>query len=311
MSQQNDILSFLYQLRILSKEQILSTFFPNSVINVSIGNSYGEKVIRDMEKAGLIEKRKMLGKTYYQTATKGYSELKRQNTYVIGSSEEAFENFKPNCRIRLKDNHVAHQEHLNNFVLKLYRKNPPFMWSYRDDINIGKDFKGVLQPDGVLECENDVFFLEQDMGTENPTQLREKWIRYRKMITNGNISRFSSMTVLFLQKETKSKTRRETIIETINDTVSDITDGIRFDIRIGTEDELFNWFYNEAVRKNITEAAPDFITSLESIGYTVSLTEGLDTGRAKPRYYARIKDKSGNGVVNNGIAEEFIFDENM
>ena len=136
---QTEILNTIYQLRTLSKEQIIHTFFPKDANN-NRGNTYGDKVLRDMIKSGIIEKRKVLDKTYYQTTTK------------------------------------------------------------------------------------------------------------------GNIRAWDSITVLFLQKTTRSIQRKETIIKSIQDTISDLTDGVQFNIRIGSETELFEWFYKEMIRKYMSAA---------------------------------------------------------
>lgn len=307
---QTEILNTIYQMRILSKEQIIKTFFPKDIHN-NRGNTYGDKVLRDMIKAEFIEKRKVLGKIYYQTTTKGYSTLKRQDIYFIGNNDTSFDEFKPNCRILLKDKQVTHQEHLNNFPLSLIQKNIPLKWIYRDDMYVSKEFMGLLHPDGVLECGKDCFFLEMDMGTEGPKQLTDKWLRYRRLLTKGNIQTWNSITVLFLQRSTRSIQRRETIIKSIQDTISDLMDGIHFNIRIGSETELFQWFYNEMIRKYITEEPQDIETILTRQGYTVSKAKTLSTGRTNPTYYVRAKNTDGTIRIINGIADEFLLDENM
>ena len=304
-----DILNTAYQLRCLTREQIIRTFFPNDEHKENRNNTYADKVLRGLIKDGYLEKRKLLSKTYYQTTTKGYSLLKKQDIDFIGSGNAAFDEFKPNSRIQLRDKQLSHQEHLNNFPLNLIRRNPPLVWTYRDDMFVNKEFRGQLHPDGVLECENECFFLEMDMGTETPKQLRDKWLRYRKLIATGNIRTWDSVTVLFLQKPTRSPHRKETIINTIQDTISDLTDGVNFDIRIGSESELFEWFCNEMERKYITGNNREFKDILEGQGYKVSSAKELDTGRTHPRYYIR-REQDGKIADDNGIADEFLLDIN-
>lgn len=305
-----EILNTAYQLRCLTREQVIKTFFPNDENKKNRNNTYADKVLRGLVNDGYLEKRKVLSKTYYQTTTKGYSLLKKQDIYFVGSSEIAFDEFKPNSRIQLRDKQMSHQEHLNNFPLNLIRRNPPLVWTYRDDMFINKEFRGLLHPDGVLECENECFFLEMDMGTETPKQLRDKWLRYRKLVATGNIRSWDGVTVLFLQKPTRSPHRKETIINTIQDTISDLTDGKTFDIRIGSEDELFEWFCSEMERKYVTETPREFEDILRSKGYTISEAQGLSTGRTHPGYYVRRKLEDGTVANAGGITDEFILDTN-
>lgn len=305
-----DILNTAYQLRCLTKEQILRTFFPNDENRAKRSNTYADRNIRKLINDGYMEKRTFLDTTYYQTTRKGYTLLKKQDVTFIGSEDVAFDEFKPNSKILLMDKQLAHQEHLNNFPLNLIRRNPPLSWIYRDDMFINKEFKGLLHPDGVLECENECFFLEMDMGTETPKQLKQKWMKYRRLVATGNIRRWDAVTVLFLQKPTRSLQRKETIINTIQETIDDLTDGISFDIRIGSEEELFRWFCSEMERKYITGENRNVVDILEGQGYAVSKADGLDLGRAKPKYYVRKQNGDKTVKMEDGVFDEFLLDIN-
>lgn len=311
MNQRNlEILTTIYQLRILSREQVAKTFFPKDT-DSSRGNTYCDKVLRDMIKEGLLQKKKTGGKTYYQTTTRGCSALKKYDISFLGTSCIPFDEFRPNSKILLKDKHISHQEHLNDFILSLIQKKSPLNWAYRDDMYVNKEFMGVFHPDGVLECEQDCFFLEMDMGTESVKQLRDKWLRYRKLLARGFMRNWNTVTVLFLQKSTRSIQRREAIIRTIQDTISDLTDRVHFDIRIGDEKDLFEWFYEEMLRKYITGERSDYEKPLLQSGYSISRANGLSTGRTNPAYYVRAKGEDGKIRTIHGIADEFLLDENF
>jgi len=140
----------------------------------------------------------------------------------------------------------------------------------------------LLRPDAVITLSGILFFIEQDMGTEDVRQLRTKWIRYRRFLENQKGSgAVPEMILLFIvtADEKVCYKRQKTVLDSLQ-LLSPAMARSDIKIYVGTESEILHTvfevilpsLFSNSLMREILQ--PFLITPY---GYTVSETENLNS----------------------------------
>lgn len=307
------ILEVIYQLRILSFEQIYNYFYKNKKDGGIGSPSYCRKDLSILvNKDKCIEKVRYNQINYYQITTIGVKRLKENGSQWIGGEDaEKFliDDYVKASRSIIKEKAVAHQVELNEFVLAFQNKNYPVSWFYKDDKFANKEFVGV-RPDGLLKIENLYYLLEMDMNTETKKQLRVKWTRYRQIINKGTNIRMEKIRVLFILSDNMNTAAREqAILDTIEDFMLEYINRESFNIYIGTKKELAEVVRNEVERTYIKDISDPFVEAIKNQGFSVDDGFGIGIDEMSIPYYIRKKTESGSIMVSNGAILEYIVED--
>ena len=241
---QHKILSHLYQLRVLSYQEIKEFVVKDAadgyltqmmfhLVNDNYIKKYGRYVDREPVSS-------------FQITRKGVSYLNENGLLEIAGNTLHISPLLPAKDINIAQDKAKHQMSLNHFVLRWAEKED---FEYFDEKHISSFITGA-RPDGVI-VKGDYLFLEMDMGTEGASALEEKWQHYRNFLTSKSYYDIQkNIMVLFIlggkEKNDPSKRRsmlRKQIMRAFPDILSD-----KFNFVIGTEDELFEIM--EGDRKN-------------------------------------------------------------
>lgn len=233
---QQEILSCLYQQRLLSFELISTYLF----LSKGFSESYCRKTLKAMLDDSLIRKRADIKKQCcYEITNRGVKFLREHGSIPLGSDLVKFgEEYLTPCKIKIETSSAFHQLSLNAFVLRFANEFQDLSFDYYDEKFCS--FFPNVRPDGMLQVGDTLYFLEMDMGTERSTRLITKWRNYRTMLNSsfyGGIT--ENIKVLFILDKA-SKTREKKLKKWIDDNLLDkITS--RFDIVIGDTDYLIDF----------------------------------------------------------------------
>ena len=300
------ILSYIYQLRTLSYDEIFNFFF----INNDLKESYCTKILKEMISEGLLEKigfRKP--ETYYYITKAGISLIVKNGIVCVGSgSTEWLPVTLYPSHLKLKDNHISHQLELNHFVLN-YERNHTF--DYFDEKYLSNDIEDIFpsytfshaRPDGVIVEGDTVIFLEMDMNTERKQSLGIKWKHYREfLLSEGFYNLDKNIKVYFIlggQVKRDSK-RSKYLAKQITDNLSDHISN-RLNFYIGTENELLSLInYREKIEKRLRALGYNILKDLKN-------TEAFN-GFAFDFYINKVS-VNGKVISENGYTEEFVVDD--
>ena len=198
---QKQVLSCLYQLRVLTLEQIQEAFYPTSTPKSCMVNIH-----KSLEANGYVKREKKGHTSYYTIADKGVDLLKKEGICFIGTEYRPMiqSDFLPVSKIVVKPRLFDHQCALNSFVLNFQKANIPVMWSYYDE-KFSSSVSSTMRPDGILKVEDRYFFLEMDMDTEREKALISKWEHYREFLRG--FDKTMKISVLFLVDSKSSEKR--------------------------------------------------------------------------------------------------------
>lgn len=246
------ILSKLYQLRVMSYNDIYSFIFGSE----GLSESYCQKILKNIVKCNYVEKvGRFTDSSYYFLKRDGIKFLKTYGVIPIGKKkvDDAifFSEFLYPSRLKVEEIYVNHQLSLNHFVLRFEQMFSGFDFSYYDEIHVSSFIPNV-RPDGLIKINNNCYFLEMDMGTERKSRLMSKWESYRNFLNSNVGSSFDyNIEMLFiLGGKQKSYGRRSWIIRKY---LSDfLEDKINFDfnVKLDTENNLLNNINND-LRENV------------------------------------------------------------
>lgn len=204
---------------------------------------------------------------------------------------------------------LNHQIELNEFVynFELLANKLKYSFEYFDEKWTSK-FSNI-RPDGLITINGVNLFIEQDMSTENSTQLKEKWNRYRLYLNRCN----EKIIVLFIVKcYPDYLEKRKDLIRHTARTIFNQMLGENFDIYVGSLEEIILALENKVlpvIYENYK--IPLYLEKLFKL-HSYTLTKGdklkISTGGVAVGYYAR---KLINGRINisKGRIQEFLLDD--
>ncbi len=290
------ILSYLYQLRALSYQEIKEFIFDD------ITEEYLYKILKNLIKDEYIEK---IGwykeEAYYQLLQKGVRYLDSYGIIGVGNNvSTAIPLLLPANKIKLNSRNINHQLELNHFVLRRAKEKT---FEYYDEKYISTIIKGA-RPDGVI-VDDKLLFLEMDMNTEREKALNEKWQHYRNFLTSDSFYNIDKdiLGLFILGGEIKDSSKRksylnEQILKMLPDMLSK-----RFNFIIGTEERLFS-ILNSNTKTAIAEA-------FKNKGYQLNkgeVSNGAFSNFAFDLYINKLSPE-GSIQLKDGEVEEYVIDD--
>lgn len=290
------ILSYLYQLRVLSYNEIKEFIIPD------LSESYAEKILKSLVKDEYIEKTGYFKEnSSYQIKQKGIRHLDSYGLISVGTNtSQSIPLLLQANQIRINERVVEHQINLNHFVLRRAKEKE---FEYYDEKYMSKLVVGA-RPDGAI-VEDKIYFLEMDMNTEKEKALNEKWKQYRTFLTSDNFYRLDKDILgLFILGGgvTDTSMRRTYLRKQILKMLPDLLSN-RFNFIIGTEDKLLEHL-NNSYKRQIIEAFNDW-------GYKISKGEfnnGAFSSFTFDFYITKLSDE-GKLLSRDGETEEYIIDD--
>ena len=295
----HEILSRLYQFRVLSYSEIYNYIFKSK----NLKESYCDKILKTvLLKNGFAKKSGYYkSEATYQITQKGINYLKKTGIIKLdGLSLEDDPLMLTASELRMKENIVKHQTSLAHFILEWSSTD---RFDYYDEKYVSKILNGV-KPDGLVITDDIYYFVEMDMNTERKTSLLKKWNSYRTFLKSG--SRYDikhKICVLFVigGGNTNKSKRRDYIMR---DMVDNLFDYISedFNVLVGTEEELLKRIHrdNRSVIKN----------AFENYGFKIykgTSKDGSFAGYSFDYFCPMIKD--GKEVELGYVLQEFIVDD--
>lgn len=301
LKKKNEIISYIYQLRVLTYYEIYDYLFKP----YGLSDSYCHKIIKEMVSEKLLEKNGLRkNESYYFVTLAGLKLIKENGLIHIGSdSPSSAPDLLPAHKVKIHEVLVNHQTSLNHFVLE-YASKTDSKFSYYDEKFVSQVFPGA-RPDGLIREGQRLLFLEMDMNTEDKRALNRKWENYRTLIGSESFFniRYPSLIVFILGGNISDRSNRKSflrkqILENIGDHISP-----KKNVIIGTEKELLQTLIN---KDNST-----LINHFTSLGYNIfkgSNDQGSLSGYEFDLYIN--KTDENNKIVNlNGKYDEFLVDD--
>ena len=187
--------------------------------------------------------------------------------------------------LAIEEKQIPHHLSLVQFLLDFQSSLDSSPYNYLPcSMNIevyDRDYE-LIRPDAILNLSGILFFIEQDMGTEDVRQLKVKWTRYRRFLENRKGSgTVPEMILLFIitADEKVCYKRQKTILDSLQ-LLSPTMARSDIKIYIGTESEILHTvfevilpsLFSDSLMRDILQ--PFLITPY---GYTVSETENLNS----------------------------------
>ena len=290
------ILSYLYQLRALSYNEIKEFIIPD------LSESYADKILKSLVKDEYIEKTGYFKEnSFYQIKQKGIKYLDSYGLISVGTNtSRSIPLLLQANQIRINERVVEHQMNLNHFVLRRAKEKE---FEYYDEKYMSKLVVGA-RPDGAI-VEDKIYFLEMDMNTEKEKALNEKWKQYRTFLTSDNFYRLDKDILgLFILGGgvTDTSMRRTYLRKQILKMLPDLLSN-KFNFIIGTEDKLLGHL-NNSYKRQIAEAFSGW-------GYKISKGEfsnGAFSNFTFDFYIIKLSDE-GKLLSRDGETEEYIIDD--
>ena len=290
------ILSYLYQLRVLSYNEIKEFIIPD------LSESYADKILKSLVKDEYIEKTGYFKEnSSYQIKQKGIKYLDSYGLISVGTNtSRSIPLLLQANQIRINERVVEHQMNLNHFVLRRAKEKE---FEYYDEKYMSKLVVGA-RPDGAI-VEDKIYFLEMDMNTEKEKALNEKWKQYRTFLTSDNFYRLDKDILgLFILGGgvTDTSMRRTYLRKQILKMLPDLLSN-KFNFIIGTEDKLLGHL-NNSYKRQIAETFGGW-------GYKISKGEfsnGAFSNFTFDFYIVKLSDE-GKLLSRDGEAEEYIIDD--
>ena len=291
-----EILSYLYQLRVLNQDLLFDYCFATH----GLSSWYAYKVMKYVYDNGYVKKQYGEKKNcVYSISRKGVDFLRKHGLIQLGDEIPTLqESLLPPSKISLKEFAFEHQLHLNRFVLRFKDEFRDIEFQYFDEKFLS--FLPNVRPDGMIKIGNQLIFLEMDMGTERKQSLQKKWNQYRGFLNSQFYYDLDEkITVLFITNK-KNTSRRKTLQSYIAPYLLDkINDD--FNIFIGDEDVLFQYLHNFIEQRDCFPVK--LLSFARSKNYT---TNGLQDF-VFDNYIVQLE----NGYIKreNGELLEFLFDD--
>lgn len=308
-----NIIDALYMFRGLTKIQIWQLFFKKAELSEeNNGSEYCRKILSSLKSKGFVEavKYRNCDKLYFLTASgvsaaiAGFSEeaIKRRPFLVPTSINNTY----TASQLKFDGPIAAHQIALNDFIISLSCSKYPIKWIYYHEKLAARYFKNA-RPDGILEIEDTIFFLEQDMSTENIRKLQARFEFYRSF-KNSQEAFNKKIVVLFIINSINVPLRASLMIKILQSQLGDkISDNFNF--YFGSLEEISD-LVNTHMKELCGDTYADVLFSFNSIGFKCDkdVPESL-FGEVKFDYYARRLNENGKILNENGHLQEFIVDD--
>ena len=294
-----EILSYIYQLRSLAYSEINKFLFEKD----NLSESYCHKLIREMVAEKVLEKMGFHKKDmYFFITSSGIKELKKHGYYkLFAPYTSPLPLLLPAHKLKINESNIHHQLELNLFVLS-YGTSHSF--DYYDEKYISLIFSG-MRPDGIIQENGTMLFLEMDMNTEGKRALLEKWKHYRNFLKSEEYYNMrDKVLVLFIlgggiTEESKRATYlREQITTYLSDYIAD-----DFNFIIGTEQAILNTLDTDnssiiktAIKKNGYNVQKGTVNDGSLSGYTFDL-------------YLNMLSPEGRLITKGGYTEEYVLDD--
>ena len=289
------ILSYLYQLRVLTFQEI------EEYILKDTSRRYIENIVSKLVKDEYIEKHgRYKDDAYYQIKQKGVKYLDINGLLPLAGSTPNIYPLLPASKIKISDTTSAHQAALNHFVL---RRADEKDFEYYDEKYLSKIISGA-RPDGII-VDDKYYFLEMDMNTEREKALNLKWSHYRNFLTSESFYNMKQkvMGLFILGGNIRGVSlRRSYLRKQILSSIPDLLSK-KFNFVIGTEDRLFD-ILNSSPKNEIAGY-------FNKEGYRIGrgeLSKGGLNGFTFDIYAAK-SASDGKVLSKNGDAKEFIIDD--
>lgn len=294
---QHLLLSYLYQLRVLSYYEVQEYIFTDMT------DAYITKVLTALVRDDYICKGGFRKDTaYYQINQKGIVYLKQYGVIKVGSRNTEVDcSMLPANKVKISERSVKHQIALNHFVL---RRDEERYFDYYDEKYIASFLTGA-RPDGIIVDEK-LYFLEMDMNTESEKALRKKWQHYRNFILSKSFYDLDQdiLVMFILGGGVKDSSKRRSYLrkQLLFEFPEKINNHLNF--VIGTEDKLFN------ILQNKTKA---YINKyFKDRGYKIypgRFGDKLEFNYFDFDFYLYKMDYNGKAKMLNGEPEDYIIDD--
>jgi len=273
----NNILETMYRMRILS--------------DTLVRRYFDENKLRKALEIGLVEV------NYTHNGENIYSLTQVGVKYVFKTLQLANVKKLSAQKLRIGPALCSHQLGLNDFVIGL-RLGTDIPFSYWDLKHIPVFTKNVM-PDGIIETEDRLYFLEMDVGRETLDRVREKWSHYRNFILNlpECYSRKKIECVFILGNSETSSKRACSISSTVLYWIFDLI-GPNFDIFIGSPKDC----QNHIMKKDGEEFSRCLKLISDRYGYTISPSPILHHAG----YYIRKKGQTERIEVSEAMVHNLI-----
>lgn len=216
------------------------------------------------------------------------------------------------CDLKICSRNINHQLHLNQFAMKLKSYVPPQIpYSYYDE-KFMPAAGNFIMPDGMAQMENEILFLEMDMGTESSKRLAQKWDSYR-MFLNDPKSYYADKRVsmfFIIEGIAQPQVRARNVITHIFKFLGDRFSST-FECYVNTPENcheiIKSRFFkmNTALQRNQTECI-EYLAA--NCGLTITAPRFFSELSGVFGFYAR-KVTSGNKIqMTDGHPQEFILD---
>jgi hypothetical protein len=311
------VLKKIYEMRCLSKKQIIEVFdIQGELDNANILNTVEDslnkflkdEVIEEVAYADLPE-------VYFLT-TLGINVVR----YVYNLPTNIYDSKKRVVKrgyyrageLKMAAKNINHQLHLNQFVIDFLKENKNVSWKYEDEKHM-ETFTNI-RPDGLITIYDTYFFIETDMNTESKKQLADKWQNYRRFLNSREYFYLErKVVVLFVIENTNNPQNRIDLVKhTVFENIIDMFDA-HFEMYVDTRENLLKIMNDKIIPSVRDEYSKKDKMKKQFIKNGFKVTEGEliktylhDT---EYDYYVRKVDKNGNIVVENGKLQEFLVAE--
>ena len=299
LEKKHEIISYIYQLRVLSYYEIFEKFFEP----YNLSDHYCRRIIGEMVTDNFLEKRGFRkNDSYYFVTTKGINIIKERGVKLVGSSDTDSDPYLlPANKLKINDNLLKHQTSLNHFVLE-YEKQKDF--EYYDEKYVSKVFPGA-RPDGLIKEDGRILFLEMDMNTERKNALNKKWENYRKLFRSDSFYNIEEdvVIVFILGGElVKAEKRKSFLRKQIELYIGDYI-GPKINVLIDTEENLLN------ILKDNNKAL--ITNALSKLGYSIYLGSVKDNSfyNYEFNYYIKTSDKNNLITTYDDVTDEYTVDD--
>lgn len=300
IDKKTEIISYIYQLRVLSYSEIYDYFFKSK----GLAEGYCNKIVKEMVNNKLLEKfGKRKTNSYYFITNNALKMIKENGLKLIGSDKSSTASLIPAHRIKIDENLINHQLNLNHFVLE-YEARSEIPFNYYDEKFVSQVFPGA-RPDGLIREGNRVLFLEMDMNTEDKRALNKKWENYRKLFMSESFYNMKeNALIVFIQGGNMSnKSKRSSFLrKQIDNNLGDFI-GPKLNAVIDSEEKLLAHLF--------TKDHKDTISRFTAMGYNVykgSTNQESLSGCEFTLYINRTDDK-GKIIDRQGVYDEFLVDD--
>ena len=296
----HEILSKIYNLRVLSFNQINTYIFNES-------KRYCQKIVSELINDGLIEKHGYpLNNSHYFLTRKGLTFLKKNKIIMIGGGLWLdIDRLKTPSQLKIDT--LNHQLELNDFILEFEKRYSDREIKYYSEFTMFYYFSDIIRPDSIIETSDTIYFLEMDMNTERKSRLIQKWENYRQYVTSSKFRDYKKdVKILFIlgTKIQNSQAREDNLKRYIIENLQDVLQP-KFNAYIDTQENLFKHIEKEELTRSNVK------TSFQWKGFKVE--KGKFTRQNISDYvfsfYIFKTDTKGNIASDMNTLMEFVVDD--